>query len=291
MRLMRLGDRVRTPPGNQPERSIHESARKLLTGASVLALVIVGLVVVLLSPLILRELAAADLDWARLSDVGQTYGAASAILAMLALGAVAASLFVQARQTRTNSIQAVRQLHFELTRIELDNPPLYQPCWGPLNVSTMADKQRMIYTNQIFNYLRTGYEIGAFTERSFRGGLYNLFKGEVGREYWRLTRSEWREIADSRRLRAFIQIVDEQYAKAMAAGPPVLLGFQGDDSRTSTNGTVQNRNKAGRRLQVHILVSFASGTIVGAAASLGLIRRGQTLRHGRRQEKPATPQG
>jgi hypothetical protein len=87
-----------------------------LTSVAVLALVI-------LSPFALALLANEDgVDWNSLSTVGQTYGAVSAVIAVLALGGVAASLVVQNREAKANREQALRVLHTDLLRMAMDNP-------------------------------------------------------------------------------------------------------------------------------------------------------------------------
>jgi len=211
-----------------------------------------------------------DADWSRLSEIGQTYGAASAILAMVALGGVAASVFFQARQTKAANIQTVRQFHLDLTRIELDNIRLYLPCWGPINASTIESKQRALYVNQVMNYLRMAYEIGAFTEQSFRGVLRNMFEGEVGRNYWMSAQDSWVEIVDNRRLRRFIQVVNEEYQKAVAEGPPVPADSINDtvrkptDLQPSLKVSTGWRDKEDWRFPAGSLVGFAGGIAIGA---------------------------
>jgi Family of unknown function (DUF6082) len=117
---------------NGPQkRSTRRIVRKVFIGTIFSLAGLIGLGMIVFSPLLLRELDRfTRTDWSRLSEIGQTYGAASAILAMLALGAVAASLLFQARQTKSANIQAIREFHLELTKMALDNPRLYLPSWG-----------------------------------------------------------------------------------------------------------------------------------------------------------------
>ncbi|OLB64717.1 MAG: hypothetical protein AUI10_09845 [Actinobacteria bacterium 13_2_20CM_2_72_6] len=60
--------------------------RRLLLGAAVA----VTVAAVVLSPFLLGALGGFGVNWTRLSEIGQTYGAVSAVLSALALGAVAA---------------------------------------------------------------------------------------------------------------------------------------------------------------------------------------------------------
>src|SRR4051794_23078917 len=68
--------------------------------------------------------ARSTLDRGRLSDVGQAYGGVSAVLSALAFCAIAASLLLQFQQTRSASIAAARERHFELVRLAIDDPDL-----------------------------------------------------------------------------------------------------------------------------------------------------------------------
>ena len=47
-------------------------------------------------------------DWRHLADIGQAYGAASAIFSALAVAGVAAGLVYQARALRLARVQAIR---------------------------------------------------------------------------------------------------------------------------------------------------------------------------------------
>jgi hypothetical protein len=196
-----------------------------MLGAAIAMGTAAALGVVLVSPLLLGRLAALGaVNWARLSEIGQTYGAASAILAMLALGGVAFSVFLQARQARADQIQAIRGLHTELVRIELDNLPLYLPCWGPLDIPTDDGKRRHVYTTLMMDYAWMGYEIGSIPESWLRDMLAGMFRGEVGRRYWKMTRQSWdRALGGSRRGRHFLRIVEEEHDRAASAGPPAAL--------------------------------------------------------------------
>jgi hypothetical protein len=70
-------------------------ARGVVTVLLVIA-VIGALGGVVLSPLVIGRLGATnDAQWRRLSDIGQTYGAASAVLSVLALIGITFSLIIQ----------------------------------------------------------------------------------------------------------------------------------------------------------------------------------------------------
>ena len=63
---------------------------------------LVGLLAIVApSPLALTALLNFKLNWSRLSSIGQTYGAVSALLSSLAISGIAISLLYQARDSRT----------------------------------------------------------------------------------------------------------------------------------------------------------------------------------------------
>ena len=80
------------------------------------AILTVLLLLILVSPLFLRTLARAHgINWSQLSDIGQTYGAASAILSGVALVGVSLSLMVQARQAKAERIRIVTRTPYGAT--------------------------------------------------------------------------------------------------------------------------------------------------------------------------------
>src|SRR4051812_36742765 len=71
-------------------------------------------------------------DWGKLSYIGQTYGAASAMMSALGLIGVAASLVIQTRQVRLGQMQAARMQQLSLMDMAMRDPVL-SPLWqyGP----------------------------------------------------------------------------------------------------------------------------------------------------------------
>lgn len=175
------------------------------------------------SPLLLTHLSGRN--WYRLSQIGQTYGAASAIISALALGGVAISLFLQAGQTRALQIQIVREYQLRLVEIVLDDPGIYLPCWRPIELPglDLDGKRQHLFITLRINYALMGYEIGVISERGLRGDtLAGIFRGVAGREYWEETRRFWLlRTGRNRQTRQFLRIVDEEYTKAVKAGPPI----------------------------------------------------------------------
>src|SRR3954452_24166530 len=90
-------------------RAARAAALRVLTLLLILLAVAGALGAVLVSPVALTWLPTMrSADWAHLSDVGQTYGAASAILSAAALIGVVLSLYYQRRETKAAREQALR---------------------------------------------------------------------------------------------------------------------------------------------------------------------------------------
>jgi hypothetical protein len=234
-------------------------ARTLTIAIGVLLVSMAAFGVVLLSPLLLHEIdRTTSADWSRLSEIGQTYGAASAILAMLALGGVAVSLLFQARQAQAQQVQAARQYHFELYRMTLDKPELYLSLWDVPDLPPTRQGQQLGFTNLIFNYYWMSYDLRAIPEPELRRALAGVFSGPIGQHYWSEARDSWLGLSGGRRSRKFVQIVEDEYKKSMAHKGSVnqkLVGDKPPPRRANSDG----------RQPIRMLVIFAGGVFLGAA--------------------------
>ena len=100
---------------------------RLIFVTSIILATFAGLALVTASPLALRSLANLhQFDWPRLSNVGQTYGAISAMLVVIGLSGVAVTVFLQVRESRHTRVQAARTRHYDLMRMALDDPVLME---------------------------------------------------------------------------------------------------------------------------------------------------------------------
>lgn len=195
-----------------------------------LAAIAMGLIVaVLLSPLLLLPLmeGGTTVDWRRLSEIGQTYGAASALLSAIAVVGVSVSLLVQSRQARAEQIYQMHGLHLELIRLEMSDPRLYTPCWGyPSQMASEVDLQRHLYLVLMFDYAWMGYETGAMSQAMLVDMLDKMFIAAPARHHWASERHVWTSVCEgSRRGRAFIATIDDAYNRAASAGPPLPFRF------------------------------------------------------------------
>jgi hypothetical protein len=200
----------------------HEVSGRLSTILLVLLLALLSLGLILVSPLAL-DLFPADhnAEWERLSFIGQTYGAASAVLSVLALGGIAVSLLLQSREAKAVREQALRALHVDLIKLALDDP-LFLSCWGPFSGSTnVDDRRRHMYTNLIVSHWQMMWEVGGLTEKHLRLLAQELFAGDVGRRFWSLMGDVRLDVEGNRRTRRFHLIMAEEYEQAAHGGPPV----------------------------------------------------------------------
>jgi hypothetical protein len=233
--------------------------RKGLLYLIVLFIIVAALSLILASPLLLRQLAGIrGVDWAGLSDVGQTYGAASAILSAVALIGIALSLLVQARQARTERIRITREHHMELLRVILDAPDVYGPVIG-LQARSAIGNQRFLFCTMWMNYAKTGYQMGIITEHDLRGDiLASAFESGPLRDWYIVARRNWSG-EEGPAERRFLRIVDEEYRKALKAGPAKLSRIGDALPRARTTVTPKNRNVIAKTM-----LGVAIGILLGS---------------------------
>ncbi|MFD0901709.1 DUF6082 family protein [Actinomadura sediminis] len=221
--------------------------------------IIAAMAVIIFSPFFMREMfAGSDVDWPLLSNIGQTYGAVSALLAAGALVVLGFSVALQAREARHAREQAARGTQFELMRMVLDEP-VYRDVvgWSAQDGLTSDEFRRDLYINLLLNWWRMQWEFKDMSEPEVRqAARRDLFSGNAGRDYWRRHGDLRRSFALTRRGRRFEEIFAEECAAAIASGP---VGPQ--SARRSPD-----RGAVGRRTGVAVAV-------LGGAAVAGMVGR------------------
>lgn len=193
--------------------------RSLLTAfITIILMAIVGLVI--MSPFALAGIAHFRSDWGQLSNIGQTYGAISAILSALALGGILASLLYQGRDSRIHE-QMTRTFQFELIKLELEDPSLLAATGAPWGVDIPPDSaslRQFLYVQMWVSYLAGNYVTGQLSKSTARQyAALELFHGRAGRSYWAAVGQ--RQLANSKgRRNHFFRILDDEYKKAMSSG-------------------------------------------------------------------------
>jgi hypothetical protein len=234
-----------------------DAFRQAAFAFALIVAVVAVLALVAVSPLALRELSMLrGMDWAKLSDIGQTYGAASALLTGLALVGVVGSMVFQVRAIRVSREQSSREHHAHLVEMAMVDP-VYQRCWGgdPAAHASRDGYRQQVYLNLIVSKWENDYVLGGFRDHALRGTLEYFFRGEAGRKFWAESRIIRPELSESRRAARFCQIMEEEYQKAIASGPHAV------DSEEHSSVL-----PAGRRL-----ISRGSMLTAGAALVLGAI--------------------
>jgi len=180
-------------------------------------LIAVGLIGV--SPVALGLFHGATSQWERLSFIGQTYGAASAVVAVLALAGVVVTLGYQARETRRAREETRRNTTADLLRMAMTDPDL-DKCWGPVPLrDDPTTRKQQLYTNMIIAAWELSWEMGATPEHRLRVNANEMFRGQIGRDFWRNAGARRLAGSANRRERRFHEILDEEYRRALADHP------------------------------------------------------------------------
>jgi hypothetical protein len=223
------------------------------------------LAVALLWPVLMTITVSGNINWHALSEVGQAYGAVSAVLSGLALCGVVVSLLIQRRQAQTSTQYAIRERHFDLLRLMLDQPDLmYGFAMDPRDPAA----RRSVYVNLIIGHMHMTWMLGEAEEIDLRNALREMFRGSTARDWWSRGGGEW--TVDPRpRSRQFLRIIQEEYKKAVMTGPPLVAP---DDIVTldSTDIAPNPPVSTHRTVGPPVLVAAAIGMAVGAALGKAL---------------------
>lgn len=192
------------------------------------------------------------INWNRLGDIGQTYDGTSAVLSAIALLAVAASLVIQARQSRHERVLHSLDRQFDLLNLVLERPNLYGPLVGWSDTSDGKVRQR-VFVSLWINMLQMRYEMNTETETEIRKELQLTFMSDFGRQWWHAEQQWWSaEHATSKAQQKFDRMLHEEYGKVIS----------GDHIVDRKIGTVR-RNEIGRSRW-----SVIAGATIGACAGL-----------------------
>ena len=192
---------------------------------SALLYLVMGAIVALtiVSPLILDwGVTRFSFDPSSASELGQSYGAVSALISAFALGFVIRSLFVQRRQTDVMQGHNSRMMQLELLKLAIENPSL-RIAFGPTYGEGASESDFAIhsYVNLWFRYQQMNYVQGEESEAGLRHALSEtFFAGETGREVWSKVFLAFEAEADNPRKRKFVEIVQAEFERSGSAGRP-----------------------------------------------------------------------
>lgn len=220
---------------------------------------------VALSPFVLQAISnSSNLNWGKLSQIGQTYGAVSAFLAALALFGVAVSVLLQLRETRFNRLEAGRTRHHELISMALENPS-YFDIFGPLAFPPdmpVETRRSIAYINMYLQFQQMLWEFSDISETEIKIAASGLFSTSLGRDYWRQFGHIRLANDNTKREREFDQTLDRIYQEAIASGPPDKMVPRLDP------GTL-TRKKFDRKVAASLIITFLGGLSVGWLSHLG----------------------
>jgi len=241
--------------------------RRGAPGSSRVSLIVILLLIVVLSvgligasPLALDVFQGSTSHWNRLSAIGQTYGAASAVLSVLAVIGVAVTLTLQTRDSRALRLQAIRESHIRLLEMAMNDPELNK-VWGPSGLSEPFVRQRQnMYANMILSQWEMSYATRTLTDDHLRVLASEFLSGTIGRDFWSLARQARLDTSESKLHRRFHEIIDDQYQRLLAT-PAMPPPEPGEPSRRT------DRPARG--------VVAIGAAIVGLGVVIRFIRRGQ----------------
>ena len=206
--------------------------------------------------------------FAKHSNVGQFYGAISALASSLALAGVAISLLYQARAGHTAREQAIRSLQQQLIKMQMDDPALMTAMGAPWGLPIPAESARIrdhLYIHMWATFWAGNYVIGELNAAAVRWvARVELFSSKAGRTYWAAVRERILNTNEGKYLR-FARIVDEEYQKVIAGNVPVA-----DPVRIANYA---NDSATRRKSELQHLALVGAVLITGALAGRNLSRR------------------
>jgi hypothetical protein len=191
--------------------------RRLLTAMITVLALATAMICMLLFPLLLGRLSAAtNSDYTRISNIGQAYGAASAMISAVALGAV---VFGQHRQVRRARLQVLSEMTDDLVQLAMDEP-MYRQCWGARVAPDDVDEALFYYCNRMIKSWKIAWELRDLPEVQARAYLARFFESEIPRLFWKQHGVLQMSAGRTRRRGRFIVLINEEYLKSINAGPP-----------------------------------------------------------------------
>jgi hypothetical protein len=227
---------------SKPLERVAQVLAKLLFIVVLIAGIVGISVAAALSPMIIMSAYGADADWVEVANIGQAYGAASAMLASLALGVVSASLWMQRSQIKHDQKAILRQSTRDIVTVAMHQPKFGQ-CWGARFAPDHVDESLFFYTSSVVNLWSHAWEDRLLTEEQARSFMRQFFGSEVPRMFWE-RHGDWHHPRRTlNRTDRFIALMNEEYLRAVKAGPPTRLYETLDGSDSSNANTLRERRE------------------------------------------------
>lgn len=202
----------------RPSERDHNAVSRLLLALGVVSFV-ASVAGVMLVPALLARVSTPDTDYSRISDIGQSYGAASAVISAMALGVVLVGLTMQHRQFTRGRLRSLSDAADELVQLAMDNP-VYRQCWGSRVSPDGIDEALFYYCNRLIRHWKTAWELGDLSETQARGYLASFFDSEISRLFWQMHGNWHMQVRARNRRERFLALINEEYLRAIRNGPP-----------------------------------------------------------------------
>ena len=218
------------------------------------AVLLLGFAAVLVSPFGLREIERVPgLNWDRLANVGQTYEAVAALLAVPTFGGVVISLLVQRRDVQAGQEQTALLTQIELVRLAVEYPSL-AGADGTLPEQYSIDQAReYMMINLSVSKWRSLFGVGHLSAEEVRLLLSRLFKRAQARAWWELAGESYGVGVRGLRKR-FYEIAQAEWSRARRSG--------------SANAEAARARRASGRLDRDMV---KAGSLLLGAAATGVI--------------------
>jgi len=229
-----------------------------------IAFTVTGVILIIFSPFALRYMATetTGLNWQRLSNIGQTYDAVSALLVALGLAGVVVTIILQVRELRHSRVQAARDGHNNLIRMALEDPDLLRFWHTGVSGFTLTEDKITMYLNLVVQFWLALWEFDDIDEIELRKiCAADLFRAELGRKFWSsFHHGSFETGSRSRRGRMFYQILSEEYEKAIKSpGQP-------------KQNPVCERSQANWNSPAFIVGTAITGALVGGTGVFTVMR-------------------
>ncbi|NMO56254.1 hypothetical protein HH310_34390 [Actinoplanes sp. TBRC 11911] len=123
-------------------------------------------------------------DWSRWSDVGQTFGALSSIIAILSLAAVVITARIQFRELQGSVAANLSAMHLEIMRMSVDDLELAD-VWPAYAAGLSATQNRQyLYANIIYQFHWTSLKLNKASDEDVVASMRYLFTSPIMRGYW-----------------------------------------------------------------------------------------------------------
>lgn len=204
---------------------------------------------------------------AKLSAIGEAFGAVSAALSAIALIGIATSLYFQMQQTRVARIEASRTMRLQLMQFALGKPR-YLAAWGFDLNEPQERNNEMAYTSMVFAYLKMSYVLGVLTDFELSRACRVAFRQKSVADFWRGAREVYLRDTFSAAGRRFARLIDEAYLE-------VTRELTGQLAQVAERREVKSTPKpaAGRR---------AAGVAVAIGVSVGVLVEAMSTKRTRR---------